>query len=420
MSFPKATEDQEASKWLRRTMVILVAVFPLVFIPGIENPFSSPKLILLLVFVGICAIFTAWKHRIHLPIVPIVPKGFLFSFIAWVFVLAISALSGEFVSPEILWLSLLCAGWFWLVVILRPDPVQVAVAVAISCAITAVIVLLQYLNLDPFRLLGWTTPTYRSPRMRVFGTLGNPNFVAAFLIAGIPLTIYLGKHIKSKALYVIVIALEAAAIFATGSRSVIPALIAVLVWLGLISQFAHWRLMAAVGLIILIVIPFMPSRPLMDTIHGRIYIWKVATSQLTLCPVFGFGPGAFEPKFIEWETAYWRDGHGSDDQRKFSGLQAHAHNDFLEVYVNNGLAGLLSWLMLLGSFLVFAFQKAKRVKGGFSAWASAGIVALAAVSVVDFPLYRPAELFLFWTLMAVVYLEAGPEPKYVCRKSRQA
>jgi putative inorganic carbon (HCO3(-)) transporter len=397
-------------------MVIMVAIFPFVFIPGIERPFSRPKIILLGGFVFIAGIIAISTGRFRLPTLP---RGFRFSLIAWASVLAVSALFGEFVLQEALWLSLFCIGWFLLVIILRPKSVHVAVAIAVTCAVTAAIALLQYMGLDPFRLFGWTTPAYGSPRMRVFGTLGNPNFVAALLVAGMPLSIYLGKLLKPRALYPVVIALETAAIFATGSRSVIAALIAMLVWLSALGQFVHWRLLAAVGLIIVVLIPFMPSRSLKDTLNGRFYIWRVTASHLSERPLVGFGPGAFEPKFIEWETGYWRDGQGSEDQRKFSGLQAHAHNDYLEILVNNGFAGLFSLLFLLGSFFVFAFQQVKGASDNLIAGASAGVIAIASVAMVDFPLHRPAELFLFWTFIALIYLEAGPEVGALVRRPRE-
>jgi putative inorganic carbon (HCO3(-)) transporter len=395
-----------AAKWLRRAVVTMVTLFPLVVLPGIERPFSTPKIVLLGGFVVIGGIYAAGTGHFRWPTLP---RGFRLSLIAWPSVLAVSAVIGEFVSQEALWLSLFSMGWFLLVIALRPKSAHIAMAVAASCAATAAIALFQYLGLDPFRLLGWPAPPYGSPRMRIFGTLGNPNFVAAILVAGMPLSIHLGKLLKPRALYPFAIALEVAAVFATGSRAAIAALIAVLVWLGALGQFWRWRFMAAAALIIIALLPFMPSRSFMNTLDGRFYIWRVTASHLFERPLFGFGPGAFEPKFIEWETGYWRDGRGSADQRKFSGLQAHAHNDYLEIFVDSGFAGVLSLLFLLGSFFVFAFQQAKSASGGLSAGASVGVVALASVAMVDFPLHRPAELFLFWTLIALVYLEAGPE-----------
>jgi hypothetical protein len=37
------------------------------------------------------------------------------------------------------------------------------------------------------RALGWQPEIFASPRMRIYGTLGNPDFVAAWLCATLPL-----------------------------------------------------------------------------------------------------------------------------------------------------------------------------------------------------------------------------------------
>ncbi|MCX5846566.1 MAG: O-antigen ligase family protein [Deltaproteobacteria bacterium] len=405
-NLPREFETGRAVRWLRGAIISMTALFPFVILPGIERPFSTPKIILLggfVVLAGILALSTGnfrW---------PTLPRGFLLSLIAWPSTLIISALFGKFVSLETLWLALFSLGWFVLVMALRPKSMHLAMAVTASCTVIAAIALLQYLGFDPFRLFGWATPAYGSPRMRVLGTLGNPNFVAAFLVAGIPLTIHLGKLLKSRALYYLAITLQVAAVFATGSRAAIVALIGALVWIGALGQFARWRLMTAVALTVLLLLPWMPSRSLMNTLEGRFYIWRVTASHLLERPVFGYGPGAFEPKFIEWETAHWLDGLGTSDERKFSGLQAHAHNDYLETIVDSGFAAILSLGFLLGSFFTSAFQIERDASGDLPTGASAGVVALAAVAMVDFPFHRPAELFLLWTLMAIVFLPTGPE-----------
>jgi len=400
-SLHRDSDTGKAVSWLRGAVVVMTALFPFILWPGIERPFSTPKIVLLGGFVVIAGILAMSTGHYRLPFLP---RGFRLSMIAWPSALIVSALLGAFVSQEALWLSLFSLGWFLLVMLVRPRPVHVAMAVAAAGTITAAIACLQYLALDPFRLVGWTTPVYGSPRMRVFATLGNPNFVAAVLVAGIPLSIYLGKLLKPRFLYYAAAALQSGAILATGSRAAMAALIAALIWLGALGQWTRWRLVAA-ALVVIAVLPLMPSRSLMNTFEGRFYIWRVAVPHLFERPLFGFGPGAFEPKFIEWETAHWRDGKGTADQRKFTGLQAHAHNDFLEIIVDSGFVAVLSLWFLLGSFFTFAFLMARKASDGLVIGASAGVVALVTVAMFDFPFHRPTELFLFWTLMTIVYLQ---------------
>jgi len=384
-------------------VVAIAALLPFVVWPGIERPFSTPKIFLLggfdIVAAGVAFSTGHFKW-------PSLPRGFQVSLIAWAGALGASSLVGEFVSPQVVGVALCPLVWFVLVAGIQPKPEHLAAGVVGACAGLSLIALLQYSGLDPFRLLGWTTPAYGSPRMRVFGTLGNPNFVAAFLAGALPVSVVLRRWLSRRALVALAIALPTAALLATGSRAGLLAATSLLIWLGIVRRFRGWRPIIAGVLVLLGLLPLMPARALAPTLSGRLYIWRVTSSHLLERPLFGYGPGAFEAKFIEWETAYWREGRGSADQRQFAGLQAHAHNDYLEVLVDRGWVGLLSLLVLIASFLVFAFQQTTRSPTGLMAAGSAGLVALATVAFVDFPLHRPTELCLFWTLIAVVYLEA--------------
>lgn len=245
--------------------------------------------------------------------------------------------------------------------------------------------------------------------MRVFATLGNPNFVAAFLVAVMPLAIALGKIFERPVPFSILLVLDAAAVFATGSRAAILALAVVLLWLAVLRRLVNWRYLAVTATLIAVLLLFYaPSRPLKTTLLGRYYVWHVTAAHLADRPLFGWGPGAFAAKYAEWETEYWREGRGLPDERQFAALQDHAHNDYLETLVDHGAAGVLSFVAVVLSFLFFAFRQARRTASQLVTGASAGVLALVAVALVDFPFRRPTELFLFWTLMAVGYLEAMP------------
>lgn len=259
---------------------------------------------------------------------------------------------------------------------------------------------------DPiFLLFGWTTTSYESPRMRILATLGNPNFVSALLAAGLPVAWVLAKRPNRRALFSTAWGLQMLALLATGSRAGLLAVAASLVWLCVLGR-ASIRILLGLGLLLLFVAAFIPSRNLMTTIDGRLYIWRITASHVFEKPLFGFGPGSFEPKYIEWETEHWRKGRGAAEERKFASLQAHAHNDFLEILVESGFAGLFGFLSVLGSFSIFAFRKARETGDALLAGASAGVIALASTALVDFPFYRPAALFFFWTSMALTFLAA--------------
>ena len=130
------------------------------------------------------------------------------------------------------------------------------------------------------------------------------------------------------------------------------------------------------------------------------------------CPWLGRGPGAVVLHWPAWELARWQARCGADapcvaahPESRFAGLQDHVHDDWLERLLEGGRSGSRrcwpcssppSW---------------RRCGAGrWRGWASRrGSLSLAARATVDFPLSRPADL----VLLAVLIGAAGtslPKP----------
>jgi len=244
--------------------------------------------------------------------------------------------------------------------------------------------------------------------MRVFATLGNPDFVAAFLAGLLPLTFFLASEFRRQRWLLIgLAALQAGAILATGSRAPILALGAALLWtMGLRARRLAYVFGLSAVCIVTLAAVYSPARDLRTTLRGRLYIWEVSASHLDEHLVLGLGPGGFAAAFPAWETQHWRS-TPDDRDRQFAGVEDHAHNDYLEIFVDCGAVGLLGFLAVFVVFLRTVASQRKTARGPVLAGASAGVVALAAVALVDFPLMRPTEVFLFWSLMAISLL-SGP------------
>lgn len=387
--------------WQDRAAPVLITVFPLVVVPGIDRPFSTPKTLLLGGIVCAGAVAAAATGRLKRPRMP---AAFTLSFCAYLLTIVVSALIGDFCSQQALRLSLLGAGWFLLLVSVQPRADYIVRAVALSCSLVAALALLQYAGFDPFTAMGLSGPVGGGPRMRVFSTIGNPDFTAAVLVAGIFPSICLAENSSCRTIFWVATILEGLAVFATGSRAAIPGILAGSIWLGAAKWRPNRAWLGAGTLVILGLLVLAPSRTLISTVDGRLYILKVSAPHLFERSSFGYGPGGFEPKYIQWETDYWTSGIGSAADRRFAQLQEHAHNEYIETVVDNGLAGFFTFLSLLVSFFLFAFRGSRK---GLVAAASAGVAALCAVALVDFPFHRPTELFLFWTLSATVFLQGG-------------
>lgn len=391
--------------FLRSALVGACFLLPLVVLPGWEEPFSTPKLAFLIVVVSIgggmalLAGLGAW---------PSLPKAFQWWFVAWLAAFGASGLVGDFASVVALLLPLACVAWFLLLMMVRPEAEHLALALVLSGLVIACVALLQSAGWDPFTLTGWVPTPGDSRRMRVYSTLGNPNFVSAFLVGVMPLAAFLGKIPKTQILFSIALAVQALAVFVTGSRGAILAFLSALVWMAALGRLGRLRsfILAAV-LVSVSLLAWSPARRLATTMKGRAYIWQAVLPHVAERPVLGFGPGGFAPKYAQWEAERWSRGGSAPAERAFAGFQDHAHNDYLESLVDNGLTGLVCFLGILVCFLTFVWRQQKAGREEKSAGASAGVVSLAAVALVDFPFRRPAELFLFWTLLAIVLLAAS-------------
>jgi len=369
------------------TAEALIFLLPLACWPNLERPFTTPKIFVLSALaLAAAARFLARGSR----------PGGGWLWLAWPAALALSALLAPSASPEALLLAALPLPLCWAIREGYLPPESVRRPLLISSLIVSAVLLLQYFNADPLRLLGWRPEVSGAGRMRMYGTFGNPNFAAAWLSATLPL--YAGAAMRRKALPIAAAGVQIAAIAATGSRApVLGIAAAAIIFAPAGRHFGKWALAAAPLAAALLWLS--PARPLGDTIEGRLYYVRVASPHLLTAPPVGYGPGMFADRFDKWQ-AEWLNNGGSD---RFAGPLDHAHNDYVEFWVEYGAAGLIA---LLGPLAWLAW-KARRHGAGpaaieTSAWA--GIAALWAVAVVDFPLHRPPEWTLYWLLLGIVAL----------------
>jgi len=254
-------------------------------------------------------------------------------------------------------------------------------------------------------------------RMRVFATLGNPNFVAAFLAGIFPLTLSLTSAAERSRRWVIgALGLQCVAILATGSRAPMLAIAAAVLWMSWLRARRLTIFFGAVAVcIVALAAVTSPARSLKTTVGGRFYIWKVSAPHLGEHLGTGFGPGGFAASFPAWEARYWSAVRDVDD-RMFAGIEDHAHNDYLEIFADYGAVGVLGFISVLAVVLRIVVNRRGALEP-MSVGASAGVVALAAVALVDFPFARPAESFLFWSLMALSLLR--PFSTVECERNQQ-
>jgi putative inorganic carbon (HCO3(-)) transporter len=398
-------ENRQAAKLIQLAAVSMTAAVPLICVPGLASPFSVPKIALLSVWVVVGTVLLILRGLAEARFETTVQKLVL----AWLALVSASALWGETVSLRALLIGLLPPASFLLLTWLKPSPVLLASALVASGSVIGCIALAQYLGLDPFRLIGWQAAPAGAARLRIYASLGNPNFVAAALACILPLTwMFEGSRLRNRLLPVSAAALMLAGIIATGSRAPIlgaVALVLCAVWI-FPSVSPRKRVLGLVSIVLLVVLiaGLSTGRPVREALQGRFFIWRVAVSQASARSlILGDGPGAFAIRYPEWETQWAASMPRNQENMRFLGYQEHAHNDGLEVLLEQGIPGFV--LVLLIPFGVWRLFRV----GGLefdrcAAGAVSGMAVFGGLACVDFPFHRPAESFIFWTLLAIVHL----------------
>jgi O-antigen ligase len=390
----------------------VTAALPLAAWPGLARPFTTPKL-WLLAAASTILLAIAWRSRLPAP-----PGHGCARFLRalpaiWLASWAVPSLAGGVVSMEAVATAVVTGLWAAALLATRLRPFDLAAAASAGGAAVAAIALLQWIGLDPFAAAGWL-PEVRgaSVRMRVYSTLGNPNFVAALVAAAMPLTAGIavaGSRVSVRAGAVAALALQILALAATGSRGGALGVIAAGVVWALASGRSRLAVVVAALAAAIALAALSPARPLRQTLNGRVYMWTVIAGQALAHPVTGHGPGGVAAHYRAWESAARRAGADPTLAGQFGGAQQHAHNDYLEALAERGVPGLAALLLVVFAPIACAVRRARQARDPILPGAAAAIAAIAAVACVDFPLARPDELTALWTAVVIAASRsAGP------------
>ena len=196
---------------IERVLQAGILLLPLACWPDLAHPFSTPKTWLLAVL-AVCSLAAlAVSH-------PPAGRRHEWIWLLWPAAISVSALRAPSPGFDALLLAALPLPLAWALWRRAIDASSVLRAILIGSALESAIVCLQYTGLDPLLAIGWHPESFASSRMRMYGTLGNPDFAAAWLCATLPL--YLGN----RGILRVFAILQIAAVFATGSRVALLAL----------------------------------------------------------------------------------------------------------------------------------------------------------------------------------------------------
>ena len=139
------------------------------------------------------------------------------------------------------------------------------------------------------------------------------------------------------------------------------------------------------------------------SINTRLLIWDTTIQMIKDNPYFGLGIGGFKKYYLKYQADIL---NKNPYYIKYAGKAAETHNEYLQIWAEMGIVGLISFLFII--FLIFRkiyyFIKNKYQPINeklYSVSLLLGIICFLFHSLFTFPLHVPALGSTFFTLLAI-------------------
>ena len=256
---------------------------------------------------------------------------------------------------------------------------------------------------------------FKDIKTRVYSTFGNPNVLGEFLVMMIPLSLavlWKSKTDGQKFIYAAVFLALAACMIFTWSRGA---------WLGvmlagglfLLITDKRWALLAVFGVMMLPMLlgsdSAIANRILSigntkDTSTAyRVSIWQASLTMIRDFWISGIGLGsdAFSMIYPKYALA------GAN-------FALHSHNLFLQIMVESGMMGIITFLLLVIAFIRrnlsgLIYSRRSSLRGAVAIALTAGILGFLFQGLTDNVWYNYKMVLIFWIVLALASSPAAPD-----------
>lgn len=367
--------------------------------------YQLPKALLLTAGCAVyIAVFSFFHKKINFGFTAIAASAFLF------YIMLRSFLSLNNFPPAYYLLTLLIPAAFFMPLITKLKSVNFLIFINIISFISSLYALFQYVNTGE----------------RPLSFFGNPVFLAEFTACLFPLILVsLLAYEKYKPFTAVNLCLSLLVLALASSRGAVLSLgVSLLIFLYLFLTdkpflAAAKKKTAVIMLIVLALftaITFLPRfKPAISyninraleiaggggaSLSNRAVILKTGLKMAAEKPVFGFGAGGLRYYFQKYQASVI-----TPDKPYFINT-SYAHNDYLQLLVETGAAGLLLFLLFVSALLI-SFDRTKALitkQDKPAAYALlASVIFFLCESLYNFPLFIMPSAFIFWLFCGYLY-----------------
>lgn len=338
-------------------IIFMVAVYPLLVFQGPLSPYSGPRYIILAV-VGLAAFLIIYRNRINLRETAYIPLGIFMLF------LLISSIMADNLTMSWIGNSYRYTGFstylfcvlLFLLAAQHKQPQKVIIPM-IACAVAVSIIgLMQYIG-----ILYDQQDFLRSGFFRPRSTIGNSNWLGAYLVFILPASVML-YLVKKRYVWLVSTAFIYAGLLVTLTRGawlVFAIIFFLMTFLLYKQQKLNWNYGILVVVLILVTALLLPVNDW--NMLNRVYTTTDTVQETASLEGDEFREEVFKlPRTIYWLGSLesirenWAFGVGPDQIRmelREGRFRDKMHNSYLEIAVSMGLPALLAYVAFISFFL---------------------------------------------------------------------
>ena len=281
-------------------------------------------------------------------------------------------------------------------------------------------------------------------RLKIFGLFGNVNYFAEYLIVPLPIAVslfFVSRNKFKKILLLIGILAMGMSLTFTLTRGSYLGFGVSLIFMFFLFVFSRGKifikenkrffiviLLATIITVSLFVVPNplnksdtiiskIKSRISVDqliqghNIKRRIATWKFTVLMIKDHPLIGSGIGTFRYNTLKYQAKFFE--QGENRSLYPSGFADKAHNEYLQLWAELGIIGLLIFIWLIICYFNYGINLLKKIKDYYKQGIVIGLMGSVLAVLVDalfgFPLHLPATIVLFWLTIGLTVAMGGNE-----------